>query len=60
MAQAFHGKRLEEELELLRQKLYQMVSGEPARLLDRGVLPMSEQLDVLIVQMQKELRKSAH
>lgn len=59
MAKALQRKRLEEELETLRQKLYQLVSGEPTRLTDQGVLPMSEQLDVLIVQMQKELRKTA-
>lgn len=60
MAKALQRKRLEEELETLRQKLYQLVSGEPTRLTDQGVLPMSEQLDVLIVQMQKELRKTAY
>lgn len=60
MAKALQRKRLEEELEMLRQKLYQLVRGEPTRLTEQGVLPMSEQLDVLIVQMQKELRKTVY
>jgi hypothetical protein len=45
-------KRLEEELEQVRKKLHQSVKGEPSRLLDPTVLPISRELDLLIVQYQ--------
>lgn len=46
-------RRLQEEMERLRKELYQSVNGEPERLTDAHVLPLSEQLDVLIVEMQR-------
>ncbi|WP_169818247.1 aspartyl-phosphate phosphatase Spo0E family protein [Shimazuella kribbensis] len=45
-------KRLEKELERVRKKLHQSVRGEPSRLLDPTVLPISRELDLLIVQYQ--------
>jgi hypothetical protein len=45
-------KSLEEELERVRKKLHQSVKGEPSRLLDPTVLPISRELDLLIVQYQ--------
>lgn len=47
-------QQLEKELERLRLILYQSVKGEPSRFTDAGVLPVSQQLDRLIVQVQKE------
>ncbi|MBA4602097.1 aspartyl-phosphate phosphatase Spo0E family protein [Thermoactinomyces mirandus] len=46
-------RRLQKEMERLRNELYQSVNGEPERLMDAHVLPLSEQLDVLIVEMQR-------
>lgn len=50
-------KRLEEELERLRTELHCLVDGEPSRLLDSRVLPISRKLDLLIVELQKEKNK---
>jgi hypothetical protein len=44
--------RLEKELERVRKKLHQSVKGEPSRLLDPTVLPISRELDLLIVEYQ--------
>lgn len=53
MGDACPLKRLEEELERVRTKLHQSVNGLPSNLLDPEVLPISRELDVLIVQYQQ-------
>jgi hypothetical protein len=52
MGDACPLKSLEEELERVRKKLHQSVKGEPSRLLDPTVLPISRELDLLIVRYQ--------
>jgi hypothetical protein len=53
MSERHRIRRLQEEMEHLRKELYQLVNGEPERLMDARVLPLSEQLDVLILEMQR-------
>ncbi|MBA4494383.1 Spo0E family sporulation regulatory protein-aspartic acid phosphatase [Paenactinomyces guangxiensis] len=57
MVEMLRIRRLEEELERLRTKLYQSVDGEPSRLADSRVLPLSRRLDALILEIQKEKEK---
>jgi hypothetical protein len=52
--------RLEDELEEIRQLLHEAVGGDPARLSDASVLPLSRQLDALILEVQrKKLRHNS-
>jgi hypothetical protein len=53
MVETLRIRRLEEELELLRWRLYQSVNGVPSRLTDSQVLPLSMRLDDLIVEVQR-------
>jgi hypothetical protein len=57
MIETLRIRRLEEELERLRNELHQSVNGEPSRLADSKVLPLSRRLDALIVELQKEKKK---
>lgn len=57
MVECLRIRRLEEELERLRTELHQSVNGEPSRLTDSQVLPLSRRLDALIVEVQREKRK---
>lgn len=59
MAGTLRIKRLEAELELLRSELYQIVNGKPSRLKDSRVLPLSQKLDLLIIEIQREKKKMA-
>lgn len=59
MAGTLRIKRLEDELELLRSELYQIVNGKPSRLKDLRVLPLSQKLDLLIIEIQREKKKMA-
>ncbi|GGE25078.1 hypothetical protein GCM10011571_29050 [Marinithermofilum abyssi] len=47
-------KYLEQEVEQLRAVLYQAVGGKPTRLTHAAVMPISQELDALINQYQKE------
>jgi hypothetical protein len=47
-------KYLEQEVEQLRAVLYQAVGGKTNRLTHAAVIPISEELDALINQYQKE------
>ncbi|TCS92558.1 aspartyl-phosphate phosphatase Spo0E family protein [Hazenella coriacea] len=49
--------QLEKELERLRLELYQSVNGELSRLTDARVLPVSQELDDIIVQVQREKQR---
>lgn len=51
-------RQLEQELERLRLVLYQSVNGESSRLADARILPLSQQLDHMIVQVQKEKQRA--
>lgn len=59
MAGTLRIKRLEAELESLRSELYQIVNGNPSRLKDSRVLPISQKLDLLIIEIQREKKKMA-
>jgi|GEM_PF-4683518 len=50
-------KQLEDELDQLRGKLYQVVGGTPSQLRHPHVLPISQQLDHVIVELLKEQEK---
>ncbi|MDQ0416894.1 Spo0E like sporulation regulatory protein [Thermoactinomyces sp. DSM 45891] len=50
-------KRLEAEIEILRSKLHRMVNGNPAHLKDSRVLSISQKLDLLINEIQREKMK---
>lgn len=55
MKKSIRLKWLESELERLRMKLYHVAGEEPFHHLSHSrVLPISEQLDVLIVEFMKE------
>ncbi|SEN44455.1 Spo0E family sporulation regulatory protein-aspartic acid phosphatase [Lihuaxuella thermophila] len=57
MVETLRIKWLEEELERLRTELHKSVGGEPSRLSDSRVLPLSRRLDALIVEVQREKRR---
>ncbi len=57
MVETLRIRCLEEELERLRSELYKSVGGEPSRLSDLRILPLSKQLDALIVEVQREKSK---
>lgn len=58
MGDACPLKSIEKQLEIVRKKLYQSVKGEPSRLLDPSVLPISRELDQLIIRYQ-DLKREA-
>ncbi len=58
MGDACSLKSVEEQLERVRKKLYQSVAGEPSRLLDPNVLPLSRELDQLIIRYQHLKREA--
>jgi hypothetical protein len=58
MGDACPLKSVEEQLERVRRKLYQSVKGEPSRLLDPSVLPISRELDQLILRYQRLKREA--
>lgn len=58
MGDACPLKIVEKQLEQVRKKLYQSVAGEPSRMLDPNVLPISQELDRLIVRYQHLKREA--
>lgn len=54
MEKTIRLKQLENELERLRVKLYQAVGETPSQLNHPQVLPISQQLDLVIVEFLKE------
>lgn len=50
-------RRLESEVERLRRSLYEAVAGERSRLTSSQVLPVSKELDALIIEYYKEKSK---
>jgi Spo0E like sporulation regulatory protein len=53
-------EELEAMLERLRGELYKLVDGNPAHLSDARVLPLSCQMDALIVQIQRAKRSQSN
>lgn len=53
MDKSFHMQWLEQEMERLRTELYHSVDGEEDRLTHRQVVPLSQELDLLIVKITK-------
>lgn len=50
-------RQLEDQLDQLRIKLYQVVGGTPSQLRHPQVLPISQQLDHIIVELLREQKK---
>jgi hypothetical protein len=50
-------RRIEKEMERLRTKLHRSVNGEASRLSDSWILPVSQQLDQLILEYYRELKQ---
>lgn len=50
-------RQLEDQLDQLRIKLYQVVGGAPSQLRHPQVLPISQQLDHIIVELLREQKK---
>ncbi len=50
-------RRLESEVERLRKRMYEAVAGEQSRLTSSQVLPVSRELDALIIEYYKEKAK---
>ncbi len=53
MVESLQIRRLEESLERLRAEMVQSVNGESSRLGESHVLPLSQQLDLLIMEYYK-------
>lgn len=57
MKKSMRLRQLENKLDQLRSKLYQVVGGTPSQLRHPHVLPISQQLDHVIVELLKEQQR---